>query len=74
MRDKNKHDMGTSQPGTDSPEKEHNIIVRLLAWRCEKCPICSYARSNPESLAAKVVRFHGKFCPMWRAHEKVYGE
>lgn len=64
----------THETAKNTDQQNHNLIVRLLAWRCEKCPICRYARSNPDSTVSKVVRLHGKFCPMWRAHEKVYGK
>lgn len=55
-------------------EKEHSMVTRLLAWRCHVCPPCRYARAHPDTLFAKALRLHGKFCPFWRAHEKVYGE
>lgn len=58
---------------TTIDDKQHNVLVRLMAQRCEKCALCRHARENPESLVARLVRFHGRFCPFWRAHERVYG-
>ena len=49
-------------------------ILKLLAKRCENCPLCRYARNNPEKLFSKMMAFHGKFCPFWRAWEKEYGK
>jgi hypothetical protein len=51
---------------------EFGWFTRVLAWRCEICPLCRYARANPHSRISKAVQFHGKFCPAWRAHVKVY--
>jgi len=48
-------------------------IKEILALRCEKCPICRYARKKPESLFGKMMSFHGRFCPFWRAWQEVYG-
>jgi hypothetical protein len=65
-----------NEQSTDTPtgEQRHSFLIRLMAWRCEKCPLCRYARENPDALISRIVRFHGRFCPMWRAHETVYGE
>jgi hypothetical protein len=49
------------------------FLTRLMAERCEHCPLCRYARENPDRLISKAVAFHGKFCPFWQAREKVYG-
>ncbi len=48
-------------------------IKKLIAKRCENCPLCRHAREKPDSLFGKVMVFHGKFCPFWRAWEKEYG-
>ena len=49
-------------------------IKNILAWRCEVCPLCKYARKNPESLMGKAMAWHGKFCPAWRAWQEIYGD
>jgi hypothetical protein len=48
-------------------------IQKLMAKRCEHCPLCNYARENPDALIGKMVSFHGKFCPFWKAWQKEYG-
>ncbi len=50
------------------------MIKTLLAKRCDSCPLCKRARENPESLLGKVMAFHGKFCPAWRAWQQIYGD
>lgn len=59
---------------TDENLEQHGPITRFLAWRCENCPICRYARENPDTLISKIIHLHGKFCPFWRARERVYGK
>lgn len=49
-------------------------ISKLIAKRCENCPLCRRAREKPDTLFGKVMKFHGKFCPFWRAWEKEYGQ
>jgi hypothetical protein len=49
-------------------------IKKMMAKRCDSCPLCSYARKNPESLIGRAVAFHGKFCPFWRCWEAEYGD
>ncbi len=48
-------------------------LTELMAKRCEKCPLCRRAREKPDSLFGKLMALHGRFCPFWRAWEKVYG-
>ena len=49
-------------------------MENILAGICNSCPLCSYARKNPDTKIAKVVQWHGSWCPMWKAWEEVYGE
>ncbi len=53
--------------------KEPGLLVKMMAKRCDLCPPCRYARSHPDSTIGKVVAFHGKYCPFWKAWQKVYG-
>ncbi len=48
-------------------------VVKFIAKRCENCPLCNHARENPETLFGKVMAFHGKICPFWKAWEREYG-
>ena len=52
----------------------HGTLTRLLAARCDHCPLCRYAREHPDKPISKLVAFHGRFCPFWRAWERVYGK
>jgi hypothetical protein len=49
-----------------------STIGLFFARRCEHCPLCRYAREKPETLVGKMMAFHGKFCPFWRAWESEY--
>lgn len=49
-------------------------IKKLMAKRCDVCPLCTYARRKPESPISRAVAFHGRFCPFWRAWQEVYGD
>ena len=48
-------------------------IKNFMALRCDRCPLCNYARKNPETMFGKVMYWHGKFCPFWKAWEEKYG-
>jgi hypothetical protein len=49
-------------------------VKEFMAKRCDVCPMCNWARANPEHKIAKAIAFHGKFCPFWRAWEEIYGD
>lgn len=49
-------------------------IKLFMARRCDKCPLCTRARANPDSLFGKAMALHGKLCPFWRAWQQVYGD
>jgi hypothetical protein len=49
-------------------------IKKMVAKLCDNCPLCSYARNNPESTFGKIMIWHGKFCPAWKAWEDEYGK
>ncbi len=48
-------------------------LEEKLAEICNSCPLCNYARRNPQKLISKIVRWHGRWCPLWRSWEKIYG-
>ncbi len=50
----------------------HSWLTKLMATRCEHCPMCQYARKKPETWFGKFMNWHGTWCPFWKAHEKVY--
>jgi len=41
-----------------------NPVKKALAHACDNCPLCNYARNNPETTVGKIMEWHGKFCPM----------
>ena len=49
-------------------------IQKGAARVCNSCPLGRYARSKPDNLLRKVIRWHGVWWPVWRAWEKEYGE
>lgn len=50
------------------------MLKKFMAKRCDNCPLCNYARKKPDTLFAKIMKLHGKFCPFWKAWEKNYGK
>ena len=49
-------------------------LEKFMALRCEYCPLCRHARKHPETTIGKVMVWHGKWCPVWKAWEKEYGD
>ena len=49
-------------------------IDKFLADFCHNCKICAYAERKPDSVFGKFMRWHRKWCPVWAAHKKIYGE
>jgi len=48
------------------------FLVKIVAKICNYCPFCRYARENPQTIFGRIMHWHGKWCPFWRAWEKVY--
>ncbi|MFC1889708.1 hypothetical protein ACFL4G_08140 [Thermodesulfobacteriota bacterium] len=49
-------------------------VKNFMALRCEHCPLCNYARKNPETAFGKVMEWHGQWCPFWKAWQEKYGD
>ncbi|MFH1762127.1 MAG: hypothetical protein ABIA63_13595 [bacterium] len=49
-------------------------IKNIMAARCEHCPLCKYARNHPENRFGKLMHWHGKWCPFWKAREEQYAD
>ncbi len=49
-------------------------FVRFLGEMCEQCPLCRYARENPDTRVGKIMAWHGKWCPAWKAHQQLEKE
>jgi hypothetical protein len=41
---------------------------------CENCPIRKKAEANPNSLFARLWRWHTTWCPGWKAYQKSLAE
>jgi len=50
-----------------------NRWISILGAMCDKCPLCVYARNNPEALVGRIMHWHGKWCPAWKA-QKLWSE
>ncbi len=38
--------------------------------RCENCKLRKYAEKKPDSLIAKIWKWHTKWCPGWKAYQR----
>jgi len=43
-------------------------IKKIFSTVCENCPLCKYARNNPDTTIGKIMEWHGKWCPAWQAY------
>ena len=48
-----------------------NRVSRFLGTVCDDCRLCRYARENPQTLLGKIMAWHGKWCPAWKAREEM---
>ena len=44
----------------------------MMAKICDVCPLCRFARKNPDTRLGKLLFWHGKWCPFWKAWEEKY--
>jgi len=51
-----------------------NRFQRTLGKVCDNCPLCNYARKNPETSFGKVMSWHGQYCPAWKAQQELAAE
>jgi len=42
--------------------------------QCENCPMRKRAEQKPNSLIAKIWRWHTGWCPGWKAYQKALAE
>ncbi len=49
-------------------------LNRFLGRVCDNCPLCRYARKNPDTRVGKIMAWHGRWCPAWRAQEQLEQE
>ena len=41
---------------------------------CERCPLRSYSQRKPDSIIARLWRWHTNWCPGWRAYQRTLSE
>ncbi|MGA2403305.1 MAG: hypothetical protein ABSG91_16625 [Syntrophobacteraceae bacterium] len=51
-----------------------NRFTRFLGTTCDGCRFCQHARENPETLVGKIMAWHGKWCPAWKAQKEIEKE
>jgi len=51
-----------------------NRFEKFLGEACDDCALCQYARQNPTTIIGKVMVWHGKWCPAWKAQQKIERE
>lgn len=51
-----------------------NRFERFLGERCDRCRLCRHARRNPGAWYGKLMAWHGKWCPAWKAQQKIEAE
>ena len=51
-----------------------NRFQRALGKVCDNCPLCNYARKNPDTHLGKFMSWHGKHCPAWKAQKQLEEE
>jgi hypothetical protein len=47
-------------------------IKKILATICNFCPLCNFARNHEDSFIGRMMIWHGKWCPAWKAWQEVY--
>lgn len=65
--------MTAEESKSPSPSSSFGWLTKFMAYRCEHCPLCKYAREKPDTPVGKIMQWHGKWCPFWKSREKVYG-
>jgi len=41
-----------------------------MAHKCETCGLRARSERNPNSIIAKIWRWHTKWCPGWKSYQK----
>jgi hypothetical protein len=48
-----------------------NRFQLTLGKICDNCPLCNYARKNPDTRFGKAMAWHGQYCPAWKAQQEL---
>lgn len=46
-----------------------NFSPKAKTYQCETCPIRKKAEAKPDSLLARLWRWHTTWCPGWKAYQ-----
>ena|GEM_PF-549407 len=46
-------------------------IGLFLGKACDGCLLCRYARDNPSTMIGKIMAWHGRWCPAWKAQQEI---
>lgn len=49
-------------------------VTNFMGKICDNCPLCNHARNNPDTAFGKVMEWHGKWCPAWKAQKDIEKE
>jgi len=49
-------------------------LEQFLGKACDGCLLCRYARENSETVVRKIMSWHGKWCPAWKAQQEIERE
>ena len=48
-----------------------NPLQQFLGKACDGCLLCRHARENPATVIGKLMVWHGKWCPAWKAQQRI---
>jgi len=48
-----------------------NLLAEFLGKACDRCVLCRFARENPKTITGRIMVWHGKWCPAWKAQQKI---
>ncbi len=51
-----------------------NRFTRYLGQKCDECGFCRYARETPATLVGRIMEWHGRWCPAWKAQKQIQKE
>ncbi|MBN1345654.1 MAG: hypothetical protein JXQ73_23380 [Phycisphaerae bacterium] len=46
----------------------------MKSYPCQKCPLHAYADRKPNSIIARIWRWHTGWCPGWKGYQKALAE
>jgi hypothetical protein len=51
-----------------------NQFERFMGKAYDGCRLCQYSRDNPATMIGKIMTWHGKWCPAWKAQQDIERE